>query len=139
MDFFDDPRSLHFDHLREERLVPLGRVAAQVAFANLGPHQFARPGHAKPLDRSFVGLELNFSGWLFSRHDKHSFYTKVRGSRGIRGVFLMILIGYFFLFLLSGARTMSIVRPSMEGACSTRETSASSSAISFRSSMAISG
>jgi len=46
---------------------------------------------------------------------------------------------YFFFAALPGASTISMVRPSRAGDCSTSATSESSSAISFRSFSAISG
>ena len=57
----NDAGTLDFDHLGEEGFVSLGCISAQVAFADFGANQLARPGHAKPLDRGFVGFQFNFA------------------------------------------------------------------------------
>ena len=93
MDALDNARPFDFEHFGHEGFAAFRCIPAQVAFADFRPHQLSRPGHAKALDSGFMGFEFYFSGWLFPWHNTHSFYTKVRGSAGIRGHFLSIVRG----------------------------------------------
>lgn len=61
---------LNWYHLTKQILRPLGRVAAQVAFANLGAHNLARPSHAKAFGGRFMSLHLVLAFSLFASHDR---------------------------------------------------------------------
>lgn len=55
-------RIRHFDHFGEEDFNPSRLLASQMAFANLGAHQLARPRVTKPFGRGLVRFYL----WHFS-------------------------------------------------------------------------
>jgi len=61
---------LNWYHLTKQILRPLGRVAAQVAFTNLGAHNLARPSHAKAFGGRFMSLHLVLAFSLFASHDQ---------------------------------------------------------------------
>ena len=138
--------SPHREHFREQALGALGCVAAQVALTDLGSHQLARTGYAESLRSSFMRLDFVLSISFLAWHSRSPLTQNSAGFPQLRGCQqkpttkrTTALRVYFFFAILLGARTISIVRPSSAGACSTIATSERDSATSFRSSSAISG
>ena len=60
MDAFDDPATLHGDHLVKQAQSALGRAPAHVALPTLGADKHSRPSYAKSLRCRFMGLDLYF-------------------------------------------------------------------------------
>jgi hypothetical protein len=143
-----DAASLQREHFRKQALDALGSTPAQMALADLGPHQHTRACHPETLRRSFMRLDFIFSDSLLTWHSRTPLtqnsadFTHIRGCQQKPSVtirFNAAIRDYFFFGILLGARTINMVRPSRAGACSTMETSARISATSFKSLSAISG
>lgn len=112
---------------------------------------FVRTSFPEPVKRNRLAVAL----WVLSlyffvdflRVTINSYHTKYRGLYVHPRIFTNIRIenlnpardSYFFLAALIGASTISIVRPSKAGLCSTMAKSDKSSATCFKSSSAISG